>query len=432
VHFLLTPGSLLAHFWCTGHCKLTDFGLAAIVEDADSKAHSFCGTPYYVSPELITKCRMEGKERGGYSKDVDWWALGILCFELLVGGPPFDGKSGQEVYKKIVNLPIVEVASALARKGKASPPAIKFITGLLERDLTKRLGGGQDDVQSIRVHPFFNGLDWAAVENMEVTPLYKPAPPADGSSKRESADHYTRKMAGGQGEGAEKPKGIFERARRKSLEMIMGENANPSREQMAALLALDGESSDDEFEDFGFAGDDAEAAAASRGGQGGHGEESAAYKTIRALFDSYDTDRSGYLDVEEVQVFCGTLGVALTQEEAVAAAAEMELQTKKDGKVEFDEFMHWFTKKQIGMSAGSLGWRLIEAREKALRSNAFEDVGAGPAGEPSPRPMLEPPADLVPVVSFVVKHSKAKVAISIDGEGLHIMEKGENKTMSFP
>lgn len=51
-------------------------------------------------------------------------------------------------------------------------------------------------------------------------------------------------VAGGQGEGAEMPKGIFDRARRKSLEMIMGENAKPSREQMAALLALDGESSE--------------------------------------------------------------------------------------------------------------------------------------------------------------------------------------------
>lgn len=187
----LKPENILLDM--NGHCKLTDFGLAAIVEDAGDTAHSFCGTPYYVSPELITKCRVEGKDRGGYSKDVDWWALGILCYELLVGGPPFDGSSGQEVYKKIVNLPIIEVASALSKKSRASPPAIKFITGLLERDLTKRLGGGQEDVQSIRKHEFFKGLDWAAVENMEVAPLYKPASPADGSSKRESADHYTRK-----------------------------------------------------------------------------------------------------------------------------------------------------------------------------------------------------------------------------------------------
>lgn len=74
-----------------GHCRITDFGLACKVESADQRAHSFCGTPYYVSPELILKCRQDKKERGGYSKDVDWWALGVLCFELIVGGPPFDG-----------------------------------------------------------------------------------------------------------------------------------------------------------------------------------------------------------------------------------------------------------------------------------------------------------------------------------------------------
>ena len=50
----------------------------------------------------------------------------------------------------------------------------------------------------------------------------------------------------------------------------------------------------------------------------------------------------------------------------------MEIDTKKDGRVEFDEFMHWFTKKAIGMDAGSVGWRLIEARERALRDHALE------------------------------------------------------------
>jgi hypothetical protein len=144
----------------------------------------------------------------------------------------------------------------------------------------------------------------------------------------------------------------------------MGENAKPSREQMAALLVCE-DSSDDEFEDFSFGGDDAEAQVAAAVGDH-ESEESTLYKTIRALFDSFDLDKNGYLDISEVQNFCSTLGVELTEEESAAASAEMELQTKKDGLVEFDEFMHWFTKKQIGMDPNSLGWRLIEARQKAL------------------------------------------------------------------
>lgn len=67
-----------------------------------------------------------------------------------------------------------------------------------------------------------------------------------------------------------------------------------------------------------------------------------------------------------------------------------------------------------------------------MKTHAFDDVAAAGSGFPSPRLVPEPPAELVEVVSFVVKHSKAKIAISIDGEGLHIMEKGENKTMLFP
>jgi hypothetical protein len=277
------------------------------------------------------------------------------------------GKTGQEVYKRIVKLPILEVAMVLKKKAGASTPAVSFVTGLLERDLTKRLGGGQADVQSIRSHAFFAELEWAAVERMEIDPGYKPAPKAGGRDRSHTTDHFSRKMQRDASE-VEKPKGIFERARRKSLEMIMGENAKPSREQMASLLACE-DSSDDEFEDFSFGGDDAEAAAAAAATASDDGsEESALYKTIRALFESFDEDKNGYLDIAEVQKFCGTLGVELSEEEAVAASAEMELQTKKDGLVEFDEFMHWFTKKQIGMDAGSIGWRLIEAREKALVS----------------------------------------------------------------
>ena len=228
-----------------GHAHLTDFGLSCIVETADSRAHSFCGTPYYVSPELIQNCRMDEVNRAGYSKDVDWWALGILCFELLVGDPPFDGQSTQEVYKKICSGDLKAlVRDQLAKKkewnmwrGGASPEAVSFVCGLLERDVTKRLGAGQGDVQSIRAHRFFAELSWDAVVEKRVKPVYRPA--GDGTDESlltHMSAHYGRKMMQG-AEAAEKPKGLFERVRRKSLEMILGENAKPTQAQMAALLA---------------------------------------------------------------------------------------------------------------------------------------------------------------------------------------------------
>jgi serine/threonine protein kinase len=266
----LKPDNILLDM--EGHCRITDFGLSYKVQSADGRAHSFCGTPFYVSPELILQCKKDNKKRGGYSKDVDWWALGVLCFELFVGGPPFDGtfhspncascyldfsltiwattraaRSTQQVYNKIVNQPIGDVVATLQKKANASPPTISFVTGLLERDLAKRLGAGQADVQSVREHPFFEQLDWAALERMEVEPGYKPSPKSP-QDKSHAADHFARKTQGAA--AIQQPKGIFARARRKSVELILGENVTPGREQMAALLVED--SSEDEFEGFGF------------------------------------------------------------------------------------------------------------------------------------------------------------------------------------
>ena len=92
-----------------GHCHLTDFGLSKSIETSNSRLHTFCGTPYYLAPELITHGSSSRGKGKGYSKDIDWWAMGILCYELLIGDPPFRGKTAQEVYKAIVNKPMQSV-----------------------------------------------------------------------------------------------------------------------------------------------------------------------------------------------------------------------------------------------------------------------------------------------------------------------------------
>lgn len=142
-----------------GHVCLTDFGLAKTSISNSSPTYTFCGTPEYLAPEIL---------RGsGHAKAVDWWSLGILLYEMLVGLPPFYSENVSEMYELILKAP-------LKFPSFVPPEAQSLLRGLLDREEFKRLGAGPTDGEEIKSHPFFSDIDWEKLYNREITPPFIP------------------------------------------------------------------------------------------------------------------------------------------------------------------------------------------------------------------------------------------------------------------
>ena len=131
-----------------GYLKLIDFGMAKMLK-GNEKAMSFCGTPEYLAPEIIT-----GE---GHNRAADWWSYGILLFEMLCGIPPFYCENTERMYDLITNAEL-----RFPKRIQLSENAKDLIKKLLIKKQDKRLGV-EKGFEEIKSHPFFQGFDFNAL-----------------------------------------------------------------------------------------------------------------------------------------------------------------------------------------------------------------------------------------------------------------------------
>jgi serine/threonine kinase 38 len=218
IHRDIKPDNILIDN--NGHIKISDFGLSKMAEitpttevldklEEDSRhrqkieqrgefrrnrklAYSTVGTPDYIAPEVFS--------RNGYNESVDWWSVGVILYEMLVGYPPFYAEKPADICHKILSW---QKYFVIPRDARISSQAADLIRKLV-CEAPIRLGNGGSN--EIKAHPFFNGIDWKNIRNIpapfspqitsevdtsnfdqfeETEPFYPPQP-----KKRQRKDPY--------------------------------------------------------------------------------------------------------------------------------------------------------------------------------------------------------------------------------------------------
>ncbi|CAD5229254.1 unnamed protein product [Bursaphelenchus okinawaensis] len=140
-----------------GHVKLTDFGFA---KEIHNKSYTLCGTAEYLAPELAN--------RSGHNRCVDYWALGVLIFELMAGYTPYPGDDADDVQMRIVEQ---EGVPEFPKK-TFSVNAKDIVTRLLAVTMTDRLG--YNGTYEIKQHAWFETVEWDKMLDVAMKPPLQP------------------------------------------------------------------------------------------------------------------------------------------------------------------------------------------------------------------------------------------------------------------
>ncbi|XP_050295085.1 protein kinase C [Anthonomus grandis grandis] len=144
-----------------GHCKLADFGMCKEGVHDGITTTTFCGTPDYIAPEIL--------QEQEYGASVDWWALGVLMYEMMAGQPPFEADNEDDLFESILHDDVLYPVWL-------SKEAVSILKGFMTKHPSRRLGcvANQNGEAAILVHPFFKEIDWNALETRKVKPPFRP------------------------------------------------------------------------------------------------------------------------------------------------------------------------------------------------------------------------------------------------------------------
>lgn len=142
-----------------GHIKIADYGLCKEEMWPGQTTTTFCGTPEFMAPEILAEQR--------YGRAVDWWAFGVLIYQMLLGQSPFRGEDEDEIFDAILSdEPLYPI--------HMPRDSVDILRKLLTREPDKRLGCGPSDALEIMKHPFFADINWDDVYHKRVKPAFVP------------------------------------------------------------------------------------------------------------------------------------------------------------------------------------------------------------------------------------------------------------------
>ena len=145
-----------------GYLKVIDYGLAKILKE-DQLSKTFCGTPEYLAPEIV--------KHEGHNFAVDWWALGILIYEMVIGVTPFYSRERKLLLAKIKTAKVV-FPDKTKYKIDYSEDLVDIVQKLLNKDRTQRLGTNGDAAE-ILSHPWFASLNLEDIKSGVMEPPLK-------------------------------------------------------------------------------------------------------------------------------------------------------------------------------------------------------------------------------------------------------------------